>query len=120
MHIQEKDEMELRPVFTEEGITYIYIKVSQLTHMQPSLDHAMWSRDDIDVWYMMLLARHNFDLSTMLFVSIFCLCMSIYLSIYLLLVVQQLTIASGDEKEFQRSDDLILPIQVNHGECIMV
>jgi len=60
MHIQEKDEMELRPVFTEEGITYIYIKVSQLTHMQPSLDHAMWSRDDIDVWYMMLLARHNF------------------------------------------------------------
>ena len=41
MHIQEKDEMELRPVFTEEGITYIYIKVSQLTHMQPSLDHSM-------------------------------------------------------------------------------
>lgn len=38
MHIQEKDEMELRPVFTEEGITYIYIKVS---HMQPSLDNEM-------------------------------------------------------------------------------
>ena len=26
--IQEKDESELRPVFTEEGITYVYIKVS--------------------------------------------------------------------------------------------
>ena len=28
LHIQEKDEMELRPVFTEDGITFIYIKVS--------------------------------------------------------------------------------------------
>ena len=27
-HIQEKEEMELRPVFTLEGITYVYIKVS--------------------------------------------------------------------------------------------
>jgi hypothetical protein len=27
LHIQEKDEMELRPVFTDEGITYVYIKV---------------------------------------------------------------------------------------------
>ena len=27
LHIQEKDEMDLRPVFTEEGITYVYIKV---------------------------------------------------------------------------------------------
>lgn len=27
MHIQEKDEMELRPVFTEDGITFVYIKV---------------------------------------------------------------------------------------------
>jgi len=119
MHIQEKDEMELRPVFTEEGITYIYIKVSQLTHMQPSLDHAMWSRDDIDVWYMMLLARHNFW-SIYDAISLYLLSMYVYLSIYLLLVVQQLTIVSGDEKELQRSDDLILPIQVNHGECIMV
>lgn len=25
--IQEKDEADLRPVFTEDGITYIYIKV---------------------------------------------------------------------------------------------
>jgi AP-1 complex subunit mu len=30
LHIQEKDEMELRPVFTEEGITYIYIKCNNL------------------------------------------------------------------------------------------
>ena len=29
MHIQEKDEMDLRPVFTEDGITYIYIKVCE-------------------------------------------------------------------------------------------
>jgi hypothetical protein len=58
----------------------------------------------------------------MLTVYIICLCllsMSIYLSIYVLLVVQQLATVSGDEKELQRSDDLILPIQVNHGECIM-
>jgi len=27
LYIQEKEEMELRPVFTVEGITYIYIKV---------------------------------------------------------------------------------------------
>jgi AP-1 complex subunit mu len=27
LYIQEKDEMELRPVFTDEGITFIYIKV---------------------------------------------------------------------------------------------
>lgn len=27
LHIQEKDEMELRPVFTEDGITFVYIKV---------------------------------------------------------------------------------------------
>ena len=27
-HIQEKEEMELRPVFTLDGITYVYIKVS--------------------------------------------------------------------------------------------
>lgn len=30
LHIQEKDEVDLRPVFTEDGITYIYIKVSHL------------------------------------------------------------------------------------------
>mmetsp|Transcript_21932 Transcript_21932/g.21216 ORF Transcript_21932/g.21216 Transcript_21932/m.21216 type:complete len:425 (+) Transcript_21932:103-1377(+) len=30
MHIQEKDEMDLRPVFTEDGITYIYIKCNNL------------------------------------------------------------------------------------------
>ena len=30
MYIQEKDEMELRPVFTDEGITYIYIKCNNL------------------------------------------------------------------------------------------
>lgn len=29
-HIQEKEEMELRPVFTLEGITYVYIKVSRM------------------------------------------------------------------------------------------
>lgn len=29
-HIQEKDEMELRPVFTEEGVTYVYIKCNNL------------------------------------------------------------------------------------------
>jgi AP-1 complex subunit mu len=28
LHIQEKDEMELRPVFTIDGVTYAYIKVS--------------------------------------------------------------------------------------------
>ena len=27
LHIQEKDEMELRPVFTLDGVTYAYIKV---------------------------------------------------------------------------------------------
>lgn len=27
-HIQEKDEMELRPVFSLDGVTYAYIKVS--------------------------------------------------------------------------------------------
>jgi len=30
LHIQEKEEMELRPVYTEEGITYIYIKCNNL------------------------------------------------------------------------------------------
>jgi len=33
MHIQEKDEMDLRPVFTEDGITYIYIKCNNLLLM---------------------------------------------------------------------------------------
>lgn len=28
LHIQEKDEMELRPVFVLDGVTYAYIKVS--------------------------------------------------------------------------------------------
>lgn len=28
MYIQERDEMELRPVFTDEGITFVYIKVA--------------------------------------------------------------------------------------------
>ena len=27
LYIQEKDEMELRPVFTVDGVTYVYIKV---------------------------------------------------------------------------------------------
>lgn len=31
LHIQEKEEMELRPVFTDEGITYVYIKVNPYT-----------------------------------------------------------------------------------------
>ena len=44
--------------------------------------------------------------------------MSVYL-LWLLCVVQQLAAVSGDEKELQRSDDLILPVQANHGECIM-
>jgi len=56
----------------------------------------------------------------MLKVCTVCVICLYLLSIYLLLVVQQLAIVSGDEKELQRSDDLILPIQVNHGECIMV
>lgn len=30
LHIQEKDEDELRPVFTEDGITYVYIKMNNL------------------------------------------------------------------------------------------
>ena len=30
LHIQEKDEMELLPVFTEDGITYVYIKCNNL------------------------------------------------------------------------------------------
>ena len=29
LHIQEKDEMELRPVFTLDGVTYAYIKVCE-------------------------------------------------------------------------------------------
>lgn len=33
LHIQEKDEMELRPVFTEDGITYVYIKCNNLLLM---------------------------------------------------------------------------------------
>ena len=32
-HIQEKEETELRPVFTEEGITYAYIKCSNILIM---------------------------------------------------------------------------------------
>jgi AP-1 complex subunit mu len=30
LHIQEKEEMELRPVFTEEGVTYVYIKCNNV------------------------------------------------------------------------------------------
>ena len=30
LYIQEKDEMDLRPVFTDEGITYVYIKCNNL------------------------------------------------------------------------------------------
>mmetsp|Transcript_11570 Transcript_11570/g.25721 ORF Transcript_11570/g.25721 Transcript_11570/m.25721 type:complete len:425 (-) Transcript_11570:219-1493(-) len=30
LHIQEKDEMELRPVFTEDGTTFVYIKCNNL------------------------------------------------------------------------------------------
>lgn len=30
LHIQEKEEMELRPVFTDDGITYIYIKCNNI------------------------------------------------------------------------------------------
>lgn len=30
LHIQEREESELRPVFTEEGITYVYIKANNL------------------------------------------------------------------------------------------
>jgi hypothetical protein len=30
LHIQEKDEMDLRPVFTEDGVTYVYIKVRKI------------------------------------------------------------------------------------------
>lgn len=30
LYIQEKDEMELRPVFTDEGVTYVYIKCNNL------------------------------------------------------------------------------------------
>jgi hypothetical protein len=40
MHIQEKDEMDLRPVFTEDGITYIYIKVYIILNFFMSFIHA--------------------------------------------------------------------------------
>ena len=30
LHIQEKEEMELRPVFTEDGVTYVYIKCNNV------------------------------------------------------------------------------------------
>jgi hypothetical protein len=30
LHIQEKDELDLRPVFTEDGVTYVYIKVRKI------------------------------------------------------------------------------------------
>eukprot|EP01038_Epipyxis_sp_PR26KG_P010148 gene10148-13651_t len=33
LYIQEKDEMELRPVFTDEGITFVYIKCNNLLLM---------------------------------------------------------------------------------------
>lgn len=33
LHIQEKDEMDLRPVFTDEGVTYVYIKCNNLLLM---------------------------------------------------------------------------------------
>lgn len=33
LHIQEKDEMELRPVFTEDGITFVYIKCNNIILM---------------------------------------------------------------------------------------
>lgn len=33
LHIQEKDEMELRPVFSEDGITFVYIKCNNLLLM---------------------------------------------------------------------------------------
>ena len=56
---------------------------------------------------------------TVCVICLYLLSLYVYISIYLLLVVQQLAIVSGDEKELQRGDDLILPIQVNHGECIM-
>lgn len=33
IYIQERDEMELRPVFTDEGITFVYIKCNNLLLM---------------------------------------------------------------------------------------
>lgn len=33
LHIQEKDEVDLRPVFTEDGITYVYVKCNNLLLM---------------------------------------------------------------------------------------
>jgi AP-1 complex subunit mu len=30
LYIQEKEEMELRPIFTVDGITYVYIKVDRI------------------------------------------------------------------------------------------
>lgn len=37
LHIQENDETDLRPVFTEDGITYVYIKV-RIVLLTRSLD----------------------------------------------------------------------------------
>ena len=41
-HIQEKDEMDLRPVFTEDGVTYVYIKVCQLRMFSHSIVICVW------------------------------------------------------------------------------
>jgi hypothetical protein len=34
LYIQEKEEMELRPVFTEDGITFVYIKAYNTLYVQ--------------------------------------------------------------------------------------
>jgi len=41
LHIQEKDEMELRPVFTEDGITFVYIKVKFFYFMSSHLHSGL-------------------------------------------------------------------------------
>ena len=43
LYIQEKEESELRPVYTEDGITYIYIKVI----VTQSYYHILFFNDDI-------------------------------------------------------------------------
>jgi hypothetical protein len=45
LHIQEKDEVELRPVFTEDGITYIYIKVHESEALERDVLHQLRTYD---------------------------------------------------------------------------
>ncbi len=40
-YIQERDENELRPVFTDDGITFVYIKVSMCVDFKKYFDYVL-------------------------------------------------------------------------------